>query len=151
MHHRKDTDRANSRKHALTVMLSALVAGVLFGFGLALSTMVQPEAIKQFLLLHNLGLLLVLGGASLTTMLCYQLLPRLARRPLFAQGWATRPAYLNRRTLIGAALFGVGWGLSGVCPGPALAGLGVGNCPLLLSVLGLLLGAWIEGRYFQRR
>ena len=139
---------SNPRAHPPAVMASALLAGVLFGFGLALSTMVQPEAIEQFLLLHNMGLLLVLGGASLTTLLCYQLLPRLFQRPLFGHGWGVHPSHWNLRTLIGAALFGVGWGLSGVCPGPALAGLGVGNWPLLLSVLGLLLGAWLEGRFF---
>ena len=141
--------QSNPRARASTIMASALLAGVLFGFGLALSTMVEPEAIVQFLLLRNMGLLLVLGGASATTLLCYQLLPRLCKRPLFGHGWGVHPSLLSRRTIVGAALFGVGWGLSGVCPGPALAGLGVGNWPLLLSVLGLLVGAWIEGRYFE--
>ena len=139
-------------KHVRTapVMLSALLAGLLFGFGLAWSTMVRPEAILSFLLLHDMGLLLVMGGAAGTVMLAYRLLPRLFAQPLFGLGWARHPSPFNRRILAGSALFGVGWGLSGVCPGPALAGLGVGNWPLLWVVGGILLGAWIEGRFFEK-
>jgi uncharacterized membrane protein YedE/YeeE len=57
------------------------------------------------------------------------------------------PPRLDRRTLLGAALSGPGWGLSGVCPGPATAGLGVGNWPLLVS----LAGAYAQGRRFSGR
>ena len=136
--------------HPIPILISALVAGAFFGYGLAWSTMVQPEAILDFLLLRNFGLLLVMGGAAGTFLVAYHLLPRLLKRPLFGLGWSTRPTAFDRRLLIGSALFGVGWGLSGVCPGPALAGLGVGNWPLALVVVGILLGAWLEGRFFER-
>ena len=141
-----NTPASNSR----AVLLSALVAGCLFGFGLALSTMVQPEVILQFLLLNNMGLLLVLGGAAGTTAIAYALLPRLMQRPVFAPDFKKHASVLNGPTLIGAAIFGIGWGLSGVCPGPAIAGLGVGNWPLFLSVAGLLLGAWLHGRFVAK-
>ena len=132
------------------VMLSALFAGGLFGFGLALSTMVKPESILQFLMLKDLGLLLVMGGAAGVTFVAYHLLPRLMKRPVFGVVFGKHPSHLDARTLIGAAIFGVGWGLSGVCPGPAIAGLGVGNWPLLLSVVGILIGAWLHGRFFGK-
>ena len=131
------------------VLASALLSGGLFGFGLAWSTMVQPEAIERFLMLRDMGLLLVMGGAAVTVLLAYRALPRLMRQPVFGLGWARHPSILDRRTVIGSAVFGIGWGLSGVCPGPALAGLGVGNWPLLWVVGGILLGAWIEGRFFE--
>ncbi len=133
-----------------TILLSALIAGGLFGFGLALSTMVKPESILQFLLLNNMGLLLVLGGAAGVTSIAYALLPRLMKRPVFGPVFHTHPSRLNAPTLAGAAIFGIGWGLSGVCPGPAIAGLGVGNWPLVLSVLGILLGAGLHGRFFGK-
>lgn len=133
-----------------TILASALLAGGLFGYGLAWSTMVRPEAIIQFLLLRDFGLILVMAGAAGVTVLFYQLGPRLLRQPPFGLGWAVRPGALNTRTLLGAALFGIGWGLSGVCPGPAIAGLGVGNWPLLLVVAGILIGAWVEGRFFEK-
>ncbi len=138
------------RVRPLAVMASALVAGSLFGFGLAWSEMIRPEVILQFLLLHDMGLMLVMGGAATTVLLTYQLVPRLMRAPPFGLGWAKHPAHLDRRTILGAAIFGIGWGLSGVCPGPALAGLGAGNWPLALVVVGILVGAWIEGRFFEQ-
>jgi len=129
--------------------LTVLLCGALFGFGLSLSTMIQPEVVISFLLFNDLGLLLVLCAATGTTLLAYQLGPRLARRPLFSDAFRTRPDETVRRTLVGAALFGVGWGISGVCPGPAIAGLGAGNWPLLWSVVGMLAGAYVQGRWFS--
>jgi uncharacterized protein len=124
------------------------IAGVLFGFGLALSTMVKPEVVIDFLMWRDLGLLLVLGGAVVVTFITYQLLPRIARKPWLAESFATHPSEMSTRTLLGAAIFGVGWGLCGVCPGPAIAGLGVGNWPLLYALAGLLAGAFVQGRFF---
>jgi uncharacterized protein len=126
--------------------LAVLAGGVLFGFGLALSTMIQPEVVLSFLRLQDLGLLLVLGGAATVAMLAYQLAPRVMRRPVLAGEFGAHASSLNRDTLAGAAIFGVGWGLSGVCPGPAVAGLGAGNWPLLLALTGILAGAYVQGR-----
>jgi uncharacterized membrane protein YedE/YeeE len=58
---------------------------------------------------------------------------------------------MTKRTIGGAALFGVGWGLCGVCPGPAIAGIGVGNWPLLISIASMLAGAYVQGRIGSRR
>ena len=138
------------RSAPLPILLSALFAGGLFGFGLSLSTMVQPEVILQFLLLRNMGLLLVLGGAAGVTFIAYTFLPRLLSRPAFGPVFRTHASRLNASTMIGAAIFGIGWGFSGVCPGPAIAGLGVGNWPLLFSVLGILAGCWLQKRFFSR-
>jgi uncharacterized membrane protein YedE/YeeE len=124
------------------------ISGALFGFGLAVSTMVEPEVVIDFLLWRDFGLLLVLGGAVVVTFATYQLLPRLARKPWLAESFARHPSQMSARTLAGAAIFGVGWGLSGVCPGPAIAGLGTGNWPLLFALAGLAAGAYIQGRFF---
>ena len=129
-------------------LIWVLVAGALFGFGLALSTMIRPEVVLAFLRFEDLGLLLVLGGAAGVTLLAYQLGPRVLRKPFAGEAYGVHPSALNARTLGGAALFGVGWGLSGVCPGPAIAGLGAGYWPLLLSIVGLLAGAYVQGRWY---
>jgi uncharacterized membrane protein YedE/YeeE len=126
-----------------------LACGALFGFGLSLSNMVRPEIVLDFLLFRDFGLLLVLGGAVLTALLAYQLGPRLLRKPVFAPAFGQHPAALNARTLLGAAIFGAGWGLCGVCPGPAIAGLGLGEWPLLLALAGIFSGAYLQGRYFS--
>lgn len=132
----------------LVTLAWALVAGALFGFGLSLSTMIRPEVVLSFLRFDDLGLLLVLGGAVVVTLIAYQFAPRLLAKPLFGPVWGKHPSTLDMRTLGGAAIFGIGWGLSGVCPGPAIAGLGAGNWPLLVAVLAIFVGAWVHGRFF---
>jgi hypothetical protein len=129
----------------MKTLLVTLLTGVLFGYGLSLSTMVQPEIVLDFLTWRDLGLLLVLGAGVCVVMLGYQLLPRVLRAPLLGGSFGKHAGTLTWRTVVGAAVFGVGWGLSGVCPGPAIAGLGVGNWALGWAVVGLLAGAWLQG------
>lgn len=130
--------------------LCIVLGGALFGAGLALSGMVRPEVVLDFLMFRDLGLLLVLGGAALTAMLAFRLAPWLLQRPLLGGWFHVHPARLDRRSVLGAALFGIGWGISGVCPAPAIAGLGAGDWRLLWCVAGMFLGAWIHGRWFAR-
>ncbi len=125
--------------------LATLAAGAVFGFGLALSTMIRPEVVLSFLQLRDLGLALVMGGGVAVTLLAYKLLPRLLKQPLLGGSFGVHPSAWNRDTLRGAALFGIGWGLTGVCPGPAIAGLGAGNFSLLWAVAGMALGALAQG------
>jgi len=105
-------------------LLAALLSGLLFGAGLAVSGMVNPAKVLNFLDLagtFDATLVFVLGGAVVTTYIGYRLV--LARgRPLFA-GRFQLPARtdIDARLLAGAAIFGIGWGLSGFCPGPAIA------------------------------
>ena len=125
--------------------LVTLVAGGLFGFGLSLATMVQPEVVISFLQFKDWGLMLVMGGAAGMAMLAYKGFPRWISRPLLCSQFLTQPAAWNRQTVIGAAIFGVGWGLSGVCPGPAIAALGTGNTDILWALAGIVLGALAQG------
>lgn len=124
----------------------ALLTGCVFGFGLAWSTMVRPEVVLDFLRWRDFGLLFVLGAGVIITGLTYQLAPRLLGKPLWASSFGKHFAVMNSQTIVGAALFGVGWGLCGVCPGPAIAGLGVGNWPLLIVLVGMFSGAYVQGR-----
>ena len=126
-----------------------LASGALFGFGLALSTMVKPEVVISFLLWRDMGLLLVLGGAVAVTFVAYHVIPRVMRKPWAGDAFNKHPSEMAARTLAGAAIFGVGWGLSGVCPGPAIAGLGTGNWPLLIALAGMIAGAYVQGRFFS--
>ena len=123
----------------------ALLTGVGFGFGLAYSNMIRPEVVLDFLRFHDLGLLLVLGGAVLVTAPAYQLLPKLMRRPVLASAFGKHVAHLSGQTVGGAALFGIGWGIGGVCPGPAIAGIGAGNWPILTATISMLAGAYVQG------
>ncbi len=126
-------------------VLATLIAGVLFGFGLALSTMVKPEVVLSFLRFQDFGLMLVMGGAVLVTVLTYKLIPRWMKQPVLGGYFHQHVSIWNRNTAVGAAIFGVGWGLCGVCPGPAIAGLGAGNWSLLWPLSGIALGALVQG------
>lgn len=130
---------------ALPQLASAVAAGALFGFGLAWSTMIQPSVVLSFLQLTDLGLLLVMGGALSVTMVAYRLAPRLMTRPVFSAAFGAHESVMDRATIIGAAIFGIGWGVCGVCPGPSLAGLGAGSWELLYAIAGIAAGAWVHG------
>ena len=105
-------------------LLTALLSGLLLGAGLAISGMVNPAKVLNFLDLagsFDPTLLFVLGGAVVTTFIGYRLV--LARSaPLFADRFRlpTRTD-IDARLVAGAAVFGLGWGLTGFCPGPAIA------------------------------
>lgn len=132
-------------REAPAAILAVVLAGALFGFGLAHSGMVRPEVVLSFLQFRDWGLMLVMGGAMAVALAAYQLYPRARARPAFGDLFEAHTARMHRDTFVGSALFGVGWGLSGVCPGPAIAGLGTGNAQLLWVIVGALAGAWLHG------
>lgn len=124
---------------------AVIASGVLFGFGLALSTMVSPEVVLSFLRFQDFGLMLVMGGGVLVTLLTYQWAPKLLKRPLMGQQFSVRSTAWDRDTQTGAAIFGIGWGLCGVCPGPAIAALGVGGWEIGVALAGIAIGAYAQG------
>lgn len=124
------------------------IGGLLFGFGLAIGGMSKQEIVLSFLQLKDLGLLLLLGGSALVTAITINLIPKLLEKPLLGGVFKKRTRTLNKRTIIGAIIFGVGWGISGLCPGSAMASLGTGNLPALIGIAGMFVGAYIMGRYF---
>ena len=131
--------------NSLPRALATLAAGGLFGFGLSISTMVRPEVVLSFLKFQDFGLMLVMGGAVVVVLLTYKLAPRWLKRPLLDDHFHAHPSNWNRDTALGAALFGIGWGLCGVCPGPAIAALGTGDWNLLWALTGIALGALVQG------
>lgn len=131
----------------------ALFAGMLFGLGLAVSGMMNPARIIGFLDVAGRWdptLAFVMGGALLVTVPAFRLILN-RPRPILADGFdlPTRST-LDRRLLGGAAVFGVGWGLSGFCPGPAVAALTTGLAPVFAFVAAMLAGmvlyAWLFAR-----
>lgn len=132
------------------VRTSALVAGACFGFGLAWSTMIQPTVVLQFLRFSDMGLLFVLGAATTVTFIGYQVIPRIWSRPRFSERFSAHTSIMDRATILGAAIFGIGWGLTGVCPGPAIAGLGAGSWELGYAIAGIAVGAFVQGWMIDR-
>lgn len=124
-------------------LLAAILCGGLFGAGLVVSDMVNPARVLAFLDVTGAwdpSLALVMGGAVIPSSLAYLYRRRLAA-PLFADRFhVPETRTIDAALLSGAALFGLGWGLVGLCPGPALAALVTGRWPIVLFVAAMLAG-----------
>ena len=109
--------------------LPGLLAGLLFGAGLAVSDMVNPARVLAFLDIAGAWdptLAFVMAGALLPSGLAYLIVGRMERPLMAAEFRIPQNRILDRRLLGGAGLFGIGWGMVGFCPGPAVASLGFG-------------------------
>lgn len=123
--------------------LAAFVAGGLFGVGLAMSGMTDARRVLGFLDVFgdfDPTLMFVLGGAVATTTLAFRIVLRRGSPVLADTFHLSNLRHVDRRLLGGAALFGVGWGLAGYCPGPALAGLGVAAAEVLWFIPAMFAG-----------
>jgi len=122
--------------------------GLLFGAGLIVAGMADPAKVLNFLDVAAIGttwdasLMFVLGGAIAVTFLGYRLVLKRPAPVMASQFHLPAPAPIDARILIGPAIFGVGWGLVGLCPGPAFVALGAGNVEAALFVAAMLAGMW---------
>jgi uncharacterized membrane protein YedE/YeeE len=128
--------------------LIVFTGGLLFGFGLAFGGMAKQEIVLSFLQLKDLGLILLLSSSAFVTALIINLVPKLLKEPVLGGEFKRRKRTLSKRTIIGAIIFGIGWGISGICPGSAWASLGVGNIAVLIGIAAMFIGAYVMGRFF---
>ncbi|MGR2739588.1 DUF6691 family protein [Billgrantia sp. Q4P2] len=129
------------------------IAGLLFGLGLALAGMTDPARVLGFLDIVGAWdptLMFVLGGAVVTTFIGYRLVFR-QERPMVGETFQlpTRQD-VDARLIGGAALFGIGWGLSGYCPGPAIASIAGLTAPLFAMLIAMVAG-WFLARAVPAR
>jgi uncharacterized membrane protein YedE/YeeE len=124
-------------------MLPGLLVGLIFGAGLALSDMVNPARVLAFLDLFgnwDPTLAYVMGSALVPSAIAYAIVRRM-QRPLLAEEFRIpQNRVIEPQLLAGATIFGVGWGLIGLCPGPAIAGLALGYWQAWLFVAAMLAG-----------
>ncbi len=138
----------------MSKLLPGLLVGLLFGAGLALSDMVNPARVLAFLDIAghwDPTLAYVMGGALVPSAAGYWLSRRM-RRPLFDREFRIpQNRVIEPQLLAGAAIFGIGWGLVGFCPGPAIAALGFGLWQPWLFVLAMLGGMLVHRLYEDAR
>jgi uncharacterized protein len=124
-------------------IVSALIAGLLFGFGLIVSGMISPAKVLGFLDVAGTwdpSLAFVMAGAIAVGAPAFYFVKRMPRSLTGLTMRLPKTTPIDRRLIIGSALFGAGWGLAGFCPGPALVGAGAGEFKALIFVLAMLAG-----------
>lgn len=122
------------------------VGGLVFGVGLAHSQMARPEIVLAFLQFQDFGLAFVMGGASVVVGITFWGLTLSGRQaPLTGTQFGRRLKSLDRNAVVGGGVFGIGWGLSGICPGAAYASVGIGNYIMLYGIAGMFIGAYLQG------
>ena len=135
-------------------LLTSLFAGVLFGLGMAISGMVDPARVTGFLDLAGVwdpSLAFVMGGALLVFMPGYFLLVKPRRQSVLGEPIVAVPTpRLDRRLIGGAALFGIGWGLVGICPGPALSLISSGQPMIMLFIGAMAAGILLVDKVWNR-
>lgn len=136
------------------IHLWSILGGLLFGFGLALSGMTDPNKVLGFLDLFGAWdptLIFVMGGAVITTAIGFRFILKM-NKPLHAKSfYLPLKTHIDKRLIVGSALFGIGWGLYGYCPGPALSSLVYGHIETIGFVAAMLVGMYIEWAYSTRK
>lgn len=126
--------------------LSAFISGLIFAIGLGISGMMNPEKIQGFLNITGQwdpSLALVMGGALLVTSFSFPFIFRM-RKPVY-EGHFSLPVNktIDKKLVVGGVLFGVGWAIGGLCPGPAVANIAALSQSVITFVLSMGLGWWI--------
>lgn len=140
----------------MTYYFLILICGVLFGAGLTISNLVNANKILNFLDITgnwDPSLLFVMLAALIVTSIGYHFIFKM-KHPLLAEKfYCSTKESIDAKLIIGAAIFGIGWGLAGYCPGPAITALGLGIFDAFYffigMVLSLLLFAWIDKYYLR--
>ena len=142
-------------RRPIAELLIALFAGLVFAAGLAMSGMTQPDKIIGFLDVRQMfigqfpglwdaSLALAMLGAVAVSLLAFFATPYASVRPWFTASFMLpQRNEISGRLVSGAVLFGIGWGLSGYCPGPALASVLTGRIEVAVFVLAMLPGMWL--------
>jgi hypothetical protein len=132
---------------------TALIAGVLFGLGLGYAQMIDPQKVIGFLDITGRWdptLAFVMGGAVAVTLITFRWVLRRPKPVLDSKFYLPTSQHIDRPLLIGAALFGVGWGMGGYCPGPAITALVLGSANPVVFILAMVAGSltyrWVSDR-----
>ena len=125
------------------IALASLLAGLVFGLGLIVSGMANPAKVLGFLDLAghwDPSLAFVMAGAIAVGAIAFAVANRRAVSILGAEMRLPSARHIDRRLVLGSVLFGIGWGVAGFCPGPALVSLGMGEIKALVFVAAMLMG-----------
>ena len=129
-----------------------LLSGLLFGLGLSISEMINPQKVLNFLDVSgnwDPSLIFVLGGGVMVTLFSFRLILKMDKPLLDGEFKLPAKTQIDSKLIIGAIIFGIGWGLVGFCPGPAIASLVYGQTESVIFLAALFLGFNIQHLYHR--
>lgn len=132
----------------------ALLSGVIFGIGLSLSQMINPNKVLNFLDItgehFDPSLIFVMVGALSVAMVSFKWIRKLSV-PLFGQHFQlAKNTIIDKPLIIGGVIFGIGWGMTGYCPGPVVAGLGLFSLESVIVIAAICVGLFAYNALFER-
>ena len=139
----------NTSKLNLRRLIAAFGAGVIFAIGLGLSGMTRPEKVIGFLDVTgdwDPALAFVMGGAMLPMIVAWRIRAGMAKSVLGEELPGPPSKTIDLKLVCGAAIFGIGWGVAGICPGAVVPALAYGGWPVSLFALALIAGMALHGR-----
>ncbi|MEQ1739921.1 MAG: YeeE/YedE family protein [Methyloglobulus sp.] len=137
----------------MKLILASLISGILFGVGLSLSQMINPDKVLNFLDIAGAwdpSLIFVMLGALEVTFISFKVILKRPSPVFDHKFYLATKKEIDKPLIIGATVFGIGWGLTGYCPGPAVAGLGFGNPEAVIMVIAIYLGFVVHRYLFER-
>ncbi|MDX1915748.1 MAG: DUF6691 family protein [Methylophilus sp.] len=141
-------------KSPMLAILTALLSGLLFGLGLLFSGLANPAKVLAFLDLAGLwdiSLALVMAGGISISMIAFTIARKRSASYLGLPVQIPSNRQIDRPLIMGAALFGIGWGLAGICPGPAVVLLGAGSLQGVIFLVAMLIGMGLFEVVYARR
>lgn len=138
-------------------LISAFLIGVLFATGLAISNMINPNKVLNFLDFFghwDPTLLIVMITAVVTTFIGYRFVFQMKKPRLAEQFYLPPQRKIKTSFLVGSTIFGIGWGITGYCPGPSITALATFNLEPFYFVMGMILGSytyWLIFKYLEKR
>jgi hypothetical protein len=134
--------------------LIALLCGMIFGIGLSLSHMINPDKVLNFLDITgnwDPSLIFVMLGALPVAIVSFKWILK-RPTPILAENFQlSRKMLVDKSLMLGASIFGIGWGMSGYCPGPAVTGLGLLSLESVIMVAAIYLGFLTYNRFFEQK
>lgn len=137
----------------MKLILASLISGILFGVGLSLSQMINPDKVLNFLDIAGAwdpSLIFVMLGALEVTFISFKVILKRPSPVFDHKFYLATKKEIDKPLIIGATIFGIGWGITGYCPGPAVAGLGFGNPESVIMVIAIYLGFVVHRYLFER-
>ena len=135
-------------------LVPPVLSGLLFGAGLTISGMTDPERVRGFLDVFGQWdptLAFVMGGAVLVMAVAWRVRARMIR-PVFAEKFSLPERQdLDGRLIAGSILFGIGWGVAGLCPGPAIASLALSPVSAIVFVAAMLAGMLLQKLFMEKK